>query len=74
MSYEHFFDSLDLDSRAKRKRAVNLVISLLTRVKQAEDDNLSHFPENFQNSDAFYNAEGSLDYLIDAIDVLSYTY
>jgi hypothetical protein len=74
MSYDHFFDSLDLNSRAKRRRAVNLAISLLTRVRQAEDDNLGRFPENFQQSDAYSNAEFSLDYLIDAIENLSVAY
>ena len=54
--------------------AVNLAISLLTRVRQAEDDNLERFPENFQESDAFTNAEFSLDYVTDAIENLTYAY
>ena len=74
LSYEHFFDSMDLNTRAKRRRAVNLAISLLTRVRQAEDDNLDRFPENLQESEAFTNPDFSLDYVTDAIENLNYAY
>ena len=69
-----FIDQLDLSSRQKRRYAVSLAIAILERVRSAEDANLDRFPLAFQDSDAFANAESSLDSLIDAIVTLDDCY
>jgi hypothetical protein len=67
MPITKYIDQIDLSSRAKRKKSVSLAISLLERVRDAEQQNIDNFPTNLQNSDAFANAESSLDALFDAI-------
>ena len=68
------FDQIDLSSRANRRKTVALVIDLLERVRLAEDANIERFPDNLQNSDAFANAEFSLDVITDAIIALGDAY
>jgi hypothetical protein len=62
-----YIDQIDLSSRAKRRKSIQLAIALLERVHAAEQQNVDNFPLNLQNSDAFANAEASLDALFDAI-------
>jgi len=50
-------NQIDLSSRAKRRKAVNIASSLLERVRFAEEANIDNFPLNFRDSQAFANAE-----------------
>ena len=59
--------SLDLSSRANRRLATQLASSLLGSIHKAEQHNIDSFHSNFLDSDAFANAELSLDSLNDAI-------
>ena len=74
LSCTYLLDQIDLSSRANRKKAVALSIDLLERVHAAEDANIERFPVNLQNSDAFANAECSLDVVTDAIITLGDAY
>ena len=65
-----FINQIDLSSRAKRRKAVNIASCLLERVRFAEEANIDNFPLNFRDSQAFANAEDSWDLLIDAISSL----
>jgi len=65
-----FINQIDLSSRAKRRKAVELVSLLLDRVRLAEETNIDNFPLNFRDSQAFANAEDSWDLLMDAISSL----
>jgi hypothetical protein len=65
--HAHFVNQIDLSSRDKRRKAVALAASLLDRIRAAEQANLDNFPLAFRDSDAFANAELSLDALTDAI-------
>jgi len=65
-----FINQIDLSSRAKRRKAVDIASLLLERVRFAEEANIDNFPLNFRDSQAFANAEDSWDLLIDAISSL----
>jgi len=67
-------NQIDLSSRAKRRKAVDLATHLLERIRFAEEANIDNFPLNFRDSQAFYNAEDSWDALIDAIASLYHIY
>ena len=60
-------NQIDLSSRAKRRKAVDLAALLLDRVRIAEETSIDNFPLNFRDSQAFANAEDSWDLLMDAI-------
>jgi len=62
-----FINQINLSSRAKRRKAVDLASRLLDRVRFAEEANIDNFPLNLRDSQAFANAEDSWDLLIDAI-------
>jgi hypothetical protein len=64
----------DVSTRDKRRKAVALVIAVLECIQQAEEDNINNFHHNFQHSDAFANAESSLDIITDAINCLDDAY
>jgi len=65
-----FINQIDLSSRAKRRKAVDLASRLLERVRFAEEANIDNFPLNLRDSQAFSNAEDSWDALIDVISSL----
>jgi hypothetical protein len=61
----------DLNSRGKRRRAVNKIISALQKVYDAEEDYRSNIPENLQPGPAFAASEETLEILSEAIDGLN---
>jgi len=69
-----FINQIDLSSRAKRRKAVELVSLLLERVRFAEEANIDNFPLNFRDSDAFINAENSCDAIFEALCSLTDIY
>ena len=75
MSDSKFFTaSLDVSTRAKRRKAVGLVIDMLEKIRFAEEVYMERMPINLQNSEAYSNADFSLDSIIDAIIGLSDAY
>ncbi len=56
--------------RRERLRETNVLLEraldLVERIKNEESDCLYNYPENLQNSDAYYNMEDAVDYLTDA--------
>jgi ribosomal protein S7 len=67
ISIDHFINSINVSTRGKRRKALCIAIKLLEIIRQAEEDNINNFHQNFWNSDAFANADYSLDILTDAI-------
>lgn len=64
---KQLINTVDVSTRDKRRKAVALVIDLLERIRFAEETNIERFPVNFQDGEAFGNAEQSLDIVTDAI-------
>ena len=73
-SYNAVFGSVDISSRPKRRRAVSLIITLLSRIRQAESDYMERIPQNMVDSDAHAAADDSIDLLTDAIVYLMDAY
>ena len=69
-----FFASLDVSSRDKRRKAVGLVIDILEKIRLAEEVYMERMPVNLQGSEAYADADYSLDNVIDAIIGLSDAY
>jgi len=63
-------DSLDVSTRAKRRKALLLAVSLLEKIRTAEEGYLERIPFNLQSGDAYANAEYSVDLVTDAIITL----
>jgi len=61
------FGSLDIAARPKRRRAVSLIITELSRIRQAEEDYMERIPMNMRGGDAYAAADYSVDLLTDAI-------
>ena len=59
--------TIDVSSRAKRRRAVIIAIDLLERIRAAEGANIGRFPQNLQDGEAYENAECSHEIIADAI-------
>lgn len=68
------FNSLDLSSRGRRRKATALAAGLLHRIRAAEEAYLGRIPENLQNSHAYDNADCSIGLLEEAIDLLASAY
>jgi hypothetical protein len=66
--------SIDLSTRAKRRKAVSLVLVLLGRIHSAEWDNLGRFPHNLRYGRGFAKADYSLDIVADVIAELGDAY
>jgi hypothetical protein len=66
--------SLDVSSRGKRRKAVELVIYTLGLVRAAEEHYLDRIPLNLQGGDAYSASENSIDSIFDAVDILSDAY
>ena len=64
----------NVSSRANRRKAALFAIELLEHVRAAEEYSISRFPLNFQDGDAFANAECSIEVLSDAIACLGDAY
>jgi hypothetical protein len=67
-------DTLDLSSKAKRRKAAALVSSLLERLRSAEEAYMERIPESLQASDAYDNADNAIALLEEAIDLVSSVY
>jgi hypothetical protein len=74
IALKQFIDNIDLSTRRKRSNAIQYAVYLLERIRVAEQTNIDNFHPNFHNSDAYFNAEDSLDYIIDSISGLSDAY
>ena len=61
------FSNLDISSRPKRRRAVSRIISVLELIRSEEEAYRDRIPDNFTASDAFANADISIDLLSDAV-------
>jgi hypothetical protein len=70
LSKTQFIKLFDLSNRDKRRKAVAFCVALLEHIRDAEDDNIDNLPTNFQDSDAFANAEISYDCICDALNFL----
>ena len=71
---ESFRDSVDVSTRAKRRKVMALVIELLEIIRHAEERFLERVPLNLQSGNAYSDAEYSVDIIIDAIDELVNAY
>jgi hypothetical protein len=69
-----YLDSVDVSTRGKRRNAMVLVIELLEKIRNAEEQYMEKIPLNLQSGDAYYETECCVDAIIDAIDGLSDTY
>ena len=67
-------DSLELETRAKRRKSVIMVVQMLEEIRFAEEANMVNFPLNLRNSGAYENANFSHDIIIDAICILLTAY
>jgi 2',3'-cyclic-nucleotide 2'-phosphodiesterase (5'-nucleotidase family) len=68
------FSAIDISTRPKRRRAVSHIITLLSRIRQAESDYLERIPQNLTGSDAYVAADESIDIVTDAIAYLMDAY
>ena len=60
-------NSVDVSTRAKRKKAACLALALLEHIHAAEETVLENIPANLQSGDAYANAECSAEIILDAI-------
>ena len=74
MKSKNMFDVVDISTRPKRRRAVSLIVTELTRIREAEEAYLNRIPENMEGGDAYAAADESIDLLIEAIDFLTDAY
>lgn len=65
-TFESVFGSLDISTRPKRRRVVSLIITELSKIRNAEESYMQRIPLNLQDGDA-YAAADSVDLLTDAI-------
>ena len=65
---------LDISSRPKRRRAVSLIISQLSLIRDQEEFYRDRIPDNLAAGEAFAAADDSIDLLSDAILCLSDAY
>ena len=68
------FGALDISTRPKRRRAVDLIITELSHIRNAEEAYLERIPMNLQEGDAYAAADDSVDLLTDAIITLMDAY
>lgn len=73
-SFKAVFGAMDISTRPKRRRAVSLIISQLSRIRNAESEYMERIPVNLQNGDAYAAADDSVDLLTDAIIYLMDAY
>jgi hypothetical protein len=66
--------SVDLSTRAKRRRAASLAVCLLKRIRLAEEESMGRIPANLQGCEAYSNADLSVDAIIDAVAALEDAY
>ena len=66
--------NLDISSRPKRRRAVDLIIKQLSLIRDNESSYRDRIPDNLSDSDAALAADDSIDFLSDAIFSLQDAY
>ena len=74
MIKKDIIESVDVSTRSKRRQAILFVIALLEHIQIAEEANVDRFPLNLQNSDAYSNAENSIEAIADTIICLMDAY
>ena len=67
-------DSIDVSTRAKRRKATSFAIAMLEQIRAAEETNIDRFPENLQCGYAYAKAGDSLEVISDAIADLEDAY
>jgi hypothetical protein len=67
-------DTVDLSSRAKRRKAAALVSAFLERIRSAEEAYMERIPENLQTCDAYDKADNAIGLLDEAIDLVDSAY
>ena len=73
-TFDSVFGALDISTRPKRRRAVDLIITELSNIRNAEEAYLERIPMNLQEGDAYAAAGDSVDLLTDAIITLMDAY
>lgn len=73
-SFNAVFGAMDISTRPKRRRAVSLIISELSRIRNAESEYMERIPVNMKNGDAYAATDDSVDLLTDAIIYLMDAY
>jgi len=68
------FGAIDISTRPKRRRAIELIITELSRIRSAEMAYIERISENLQSSAACADADDSVDTLTDVIDTLMEAY
>jgi hypothetical protein len=68
------FETADISTRPKRRRAVSIIVATLGQIQRAETAYLERMPDNLQDSDAHAAAEESIDMLTEAIGFLIEAY
>ena len=57
-----------------RRKAMSMIQTLITEMRNAEEGFMNRMPENFQGSDRYDEAEERLEKLDEAIDIISDIY
>jgi len=60
-------DPIDVSTRAKRRKAMELAIELLEKIRHAEERYMERIPLNLRSGAAYFSADYSVDAIIDAI-------
>jgi len=63
-------DSIDVSTRGKRRKAMELAVELLEKIRYAEEQYMERIPLNLRSGDAYFSADYSVDALLDAINRL----
>ena len=64
------FDSFDVSTRGRRRKAVSLIVDLLDKIQTAEQDYIHRIPYNLQTGDAYELSEFSVGMLTEAMNSL----
>jgi len=73
-TFQTLFGNVDISTRPKRRRAVSLIVSELSRIRSEEESYMERIPDNLKDGDAYAAADESVDLLSDAILSLSDAY
>jgi hypothetical protein len=61
-------------SRPKRRKVMEIMITNLNRIREAESRYLSQIPDNLSSAEAYYAAEEAVELMDEAIDLLASVY
>ena len=73
-TFNSVFGASDISTRPKRRRVVAMIITELSRIRNAEETYMGRIPVNMQHGDAHAAADYSVDLLTDAIIYLMEAY